>query len=73
MWKRFIKWLNSYDYCIYQLFEDGNTKAFIAVRTSWYFGIKDERYFEQYNEAFAQIKEWSQRKPEYTRFMVYKK
>lgn len=73
MWKRFNKWLNGYDYCIYQFFEDGNTKSFIAVRKSWYLGVKDEWHCENYDEAFAKIKEWSKRKPEYTRFMVYKK
>jgi hypothetical protein len=73
MWKRFNKWLNSYNYRIYQLFEDGKPKAYIATRYSFWLWANDERYFEYYHAAREQIDEWAVPKPEYTQVLVYKK
>lgn len=66
MWKRFKKWLNSYNYSIYLFYENGTQTAYVAVRESWYLGVRDEKFRNTYEEAIAEINTWKKPKNEYS-------
>ena len=66
MWKRFNRWLNSYNYRIYLFYENGHQTAYVAVRESWWLAVRDERFFNTYEETIAQINAWKTPKNEYS-------